>query len=203
MTLYNFYRLMRPRTYVDGWHLEQICWLLERCLTEGKNGIVECPPRHSKSELINIYMPAWWLLEHPLAHFGLVCNSDSLARKFSVACKALILSPSYQEIAPYRLTEDRATQWKIDLPEQTVDFTYMSTSIRGQLSGFGFDVLLLDDLLKNGAEAKSDVIREGVWENVASAAINRLSPTGIVIGCQARLHQEDPVGKLLATQEAA
>jgi hypothetical protein len=200
MTLWDFYRKFRPRTYMDNWHLEQICWVASRCLTEGKNGLFEAPPRHSKSELLNVYAPAWWLLDHPTAHFGLVCNSDSLGRKFSTACRSLILRPDYQEMAPYKLSEDRGTQWKIDTIDQTLDFSYMASGIHGQLTGFGFDVLILDDLLKSGKEAKSDVVREGVWDNVASAAINRLSPQGIVIACQARLHTMDTIGKLLATE---
>ena len=200
MTLWEFYRKFRPRTYTDNWHLEQICWLVSRCLIEAKNGIVEAPPRHSKSEILNLYAPAWWFLDHPTSHFGLVCNSDSLARKFSTACRTLILSPQYQELAPYKLAEDRGNQWKIDTPEQTLDFSYLAAGIAGQLTGFGFDVLILDDLLKSGKEAKSDTIREGVWDNVASAAINRLSPNGIVIACQARLHTMDTIGKLLATE---
>ncbi len=200
MSLWEFYKKFRPRTYTDNWHLEQICWVVSRCLAEGKNGIVEAPPRHSKSELLNVYAPGWWLLDHPTAHFGLVCNSDSLATKFSTACRAVIMSSQYQEMAPYKLVEDRGKQWKIESPDQTLDFSYMAAGISGQITGFGFDVLLLDDLLKSGREAKSDVVREGTWDNVASAAINRLSPNGIVIACQARLHTMDTIGHLLATE---
>jgi hypothetical protein len=201
MTLWEFFLRFRPRSYVNNWHLEFMCWVIMRCLVEAKNGIFEAPPRHAKSELLNVYAPAWWLLDHPTAHFGLVCNSDSLATKFSVATKAIIMSPEYQKLSPYKLAEDRGKQWKIDTPEQTLDFSYMAAGINGQLTGFGFDVLILDDLLKSGREAKSELVREGVWDNVASAAINRLSPNGIVLACQARLHQADTIGKLLATEE--
>lgn len=201
MTLLEFYRRFRPRAYTDNWHLEQICYVVQRALEERKNAIIEAPPRHSKSELINVYGPSWWILDHPTAHFGLVCNSDSLATKFSVAAKSIILSPAYQKLSPYKLCEDRGKQWKIDTPEQTLDFSYMAAGINGQLTGFGFDVLILDDLLKSGREAKSELVREGTWDNVASAGINRLSPDGIVLACQARLHQADTIGHLLATEE--
>ena len=202
MTLWEFYRRFRPKTYTDNWHLEQICYVVSRCLTEGKNGIFEAPPRHSKSELLNVYAPAWWFLDHPTAHFGLVCNSDTLGSKFSVATKAIVMSREYQKLSPYKLCEDRSKQWKIETEEQTLDFSYMSAGINGQLTGFGFDVLILDDLLKSGREAKSDHVREGTWDNVASAGINRLSPNGIVLACQARLHTMDTIGKLLATEDA-
>jgi hypothetical protein len=73
----------------------------------------------------------------------------------------------------------------------------MAAGIRGQLTGHGFDTVIFDDLLKSGAEAKSEVVREGVWDGVVSAAINRLTPDGIIIALQARLHQQDTIGKLL------
>jgi len=53
---------------------------------------------------------------------------------------------------------------------------------------------------KSGQDAKSDTVRNNIWENIVSAALNRLTPTGIVIALQARFHQDDTIGKLLATE---
>jgi phage terminase large subunit-like protein len=96
---------------------------------------------------------------------------------------------------------DRDSEWKIAADKDSMDFTYRATGVRGQITGWGYDVATLDDLLKSGLEAKSDTVRNTVHENVVSAVINRLSPIGILIAMQARLHTEDPIGKLLAMDQ--
>src|SRR6266498_4085145 len=188
MRLLDYYEQKRPRTYMTNWHHRWSCDLLERAFIERKNVILELPPRHSKSELTNVYAPSWRLDAKPTAMFGLVCNSDSLAKKFSVACRNLCQLP---------LEVDRDSQWK-SAALDSLNYSYIGVGIRGQLTGHGFDTVIFDDLLKSGSEAKSDTVRETVWENVVSAAINRLTPDGIVVALQARLHQQDTIGKLLA-----
>jgi hypothetical protein len=189
MTLLEYYEANRPRSYETSWHHRQMCWVLERAYRERKNCILELPPRHAKSELTNVYAPAWWLQDqgHYDMMVGLVCNADNLATKFSSACRNL---------CKLSLEVDRDSQWKVEGLE-SLNFTYFATGIRGQITGHGFDTLVFDDLLKSGLEAKSPTVRESVWDNVVSAAINRLTPNGIIIALQARLHQQDTIGKLL------
>ncbi|HEY4052338.1 MAG TPA: phage terminase large subunit [Terriglobales bacterium] len=197
MKLIDFYERHRPVTYETNWHHRWICDVIERAHRERKYAIIELPPRHGKSEIANIYAPAWSLGENPDALFGLITNSDSLAGKFSVAARNLVQTPLYQKDHPYQLEQDRNKEWKIATVSGGIDVSYRAAGIRGQITGHGFTHLTLDDLLKSGTEAKSDVIRENVWENIASAAINRLTPDGVVVAFQARLHADDPVGKLL------
>ena len=187
MNLLEFYEQKRPRNYETNWHHRWICKALEQAYTERKNLIIEAPPRHSKSEIANVYAPAWRLTSQFDAMFGLVTNSDTLAKKFSLATRNLCELP---------LEIDRDAQWKVEGLD-SLNFTYMGAGIRGNLTGHGFDTVMFDDLLKSGLEAKSDTVRETIWENVCSAAINRLTPDGIIIALQARLHMQDTIGKLL------
>jgi predicted phage terminase large subunit-like protein len=192
-SLFDYYVEKRPRNYETSWHLRWICEVLQRGLLERKNVILECPPRHSKSELANQYAPAWYLEEVGFdQHFGLVCNSDNLGQKFSRACKQLVKMP---------LSVDRDSQWKVAADAESLDYSYRATGIRGQITGWGFDTLILDDNLKSGLEAKSDAVRTTVNENIISAGLNRLSPTGIIVAMQARLHQQDPIGYLLDMEQ--
>ena len=188
MKLLQYYEARRPRSYETSWHHRWMCEVIERSYTERKNSIIEVPPRHGKSEVCNVYGPSWRLDSHHDAKFGLVTNSDTLAAKFSTACRNLASSP---------LSVDRDRQWKLASADESLDFSYLSAGIRGQITGFGFDTVTFDDLLKSGADAKSDAVRENVWENVVSAALNRLTPDGIVVALQARLHHSDVIGKLL------
>jgi len=161
---------------------------LERAAIERPNLVIEAPPSHAKSECCNQYFPAWRLDQVYDENFMLVTNSDSLAKKFSSAARKLVTAP---------LEIDRDAAWKIKGVE-SLNYSYHASGIRGQLTDHGASVLLFDDLVKSGAEAKSDIVRNSIWDGVVSAALNRLSPDGIVVAMQARLHQDDPLGRLLS-----
>ncbi len=187
MSLLEYWEQNRPRTYSTEWFHKWICLVLQRAYAERKSVILEAPPRHGKSELVNTWSASWRLGEVYDEHFMVVANSDALAKKFSVAAKNQVNVP---------LEIDRDAAWKIQGVE-SLNYSYQSFGIRGGMTGHGASVLVFDDLLKSGLEAKSDTVRETVFENICSAAMNRLSPDGIVIAMQARLHQQDPIGKLL------
>jgi predicted phage terminase large subunit-like protein len=191
-SLLSYYEEHRPRNYKTGWHHRMTCDVVERCYRERKHGIIEVPPRHGKSEIINIYAPAWWLEEgHHDSHFGLVCNGQDLANKFARASRNLCKLP----VAP-----DHTSEWKLTADKST-DWTYRGTGINGSLAGFGYSEMSFDDLFKNGMEAKSEVKRSSIIDGVVSQAMNRLTPDGILIATQARLHPSDTIGWLLSSED--
>jgi predicted phage terminase large subunit-like protein len=192
MTLLEYYEANRPRNYTTAEHHKKICHVVERCYRERKHGIIEIPPRHGKSEIINVYAPAWWLAEgHQDSHFGLVCNGQNLADKFCQASRRLCKLP---------VGLDRNSEWRI-ASDKSLDWTYRGTGINGSMAGFGYSEMSFDDLFKNGQEAKSEVKRNSIIDGVCSQAMNRLTPDGIVIATQARLHPSDTIGWLLSSEE--
>jgi len=189
MNLIDYFEKHRPRTYITEWHDRQVCFALQRAYQERKNLIIESHPRSGKSEKVNVYAPAWWLETHPEATFGLVTSEDGLAGKFVSGARKLL---------QYPMEIDRTTEFKIK-GTRSLDLTYTGRGIHSNLSGRGFDAVVFDDVLKSGSDAMSEAIRTRLWTDVCSAAINRLSPTGITIALQARLHSQDIIGKLLET----
>lgn len=191
MNLIDHFEQRRPRQYMTEWHDRWVCALLQRALEERKNLIVEMHPRSGKSEKVNVFAPAWWLESHPESTFGLVCSEDGLAAKFVSGTRRLLADQYEMEI-------DRANEFKIK-GTRSLDLSYTGRGIHSNLSGRGFDCVIFDDVLKSGTDAMSEAVRERLWVDVCSAAINRLSPQGIVIALQARLHQQDIIGRLLET----
>lgn len=192
MRLVEFQEQKMPRTYQRPlpWHARLHCDVVERGMRERQNVIVEEPPRHIKSEAINVYRPAWWINEGNIKnHSAIVCNSQALGDKFCQATSRLVSLPK---------SIDRNSEWRLTADDST-DFNYKSTGIGGQLTGFGFNDVTFDDLFKNGQEAKSETKRNSILDGVVSAALNRLTPDGIVIAMQARLHPSDTIGWLLDT----
>ena len=84
MTFEQFVLENQPRNYPNPlpWFAKQMCNCVERAMRERKNLIIELPPRSWKSELLNVYRPAWWIQEGFIHnHSGLACNSRRARRE--------------------------------------------------------------------------------------------------------------------------
>ncbi|MBZ5569897.1 MAG: hypothetical protein LAN64_18865 [Acidobacteriia bacterium] len=171
MNLIDYFEQHRPKTYITEWHSRQVCRALQQAYESRQNLIIESMPRSGKSEQVNVFAPAWWLESHPDATFGLVCSEDGLAGKFVSGTRRLLADKYEMEI-------DRTNEFKIR-GTRSLDLSYTGRGIHSNLSGRGFDAVVFDDVLKSGSDAQSENIRERLWTDVCSAAINRLSPSGI------------------------
>lgn len=192
MNLLDYFERERPKAYITEWYTRWVCLLLQRCYEERKNGIIEIHPRGGKSEIANCYAPGWWFDTHPDDNLGLITSEDGLASKFVSATRNLLARNGTE------FDYDRASEFKIK-GTRSLDATYTGRGIHSNLAGRGFSALHADDCLKSGTEAMSELVRERLWTDTVSAAFNRLTPDGIVILMQARLHQEDIIGKALNT----
>jgi predicted phage terminase large subunit-like protein len=75
--------------------------------------------------------------------------------------------------------------------------SYIAAGVGGGITGEGASVLIIDDPLKNAAEASSDTIRESIWQWYITTAITRLEPDGAKIVIMTRWHDDDLAGRLL------
>ena len=72
------------------------------------------------------------------------------------------------------------------------------TGIGGSFTGYGFNLLIIDDPVKDRAEAESEVIRNNTWNWYTAVARTRLEPNASIIVLMTRWHEDDLVGRLLA-----
>jgi hypothetical protein len=89
------------QTYVPGWHIDAICWQLER-VRRGKirRLIINMPPRSLKSIAASVAFPAFLLGRDPSSRIICVSYSSDLAKKHSNDFRALIETPSYRSLFP-------------------------------------------------------------------------------------------------------
>ena len=90
----------------------------------------------------------------------------------------------------------RASDWQL-----TQGGGMMTAGVGGPFTGRGFDLLIIDDPIKNRQEASSPTIRKHIIEWWRSTARTRLEPNGSIIVVQTRWHEEDLIGYLLAGEE--
>jgi len=156
------------------------------------------PPRHGKSMLTSEIFPAWYLGRHADRYVVGASYSTDLATDFGRKVRNAIADPLHTAIFPKcRLANDSGGQQKFDT---TADGAFFAVGRGSGLTGRGAHLLLLDDLLKDRAEADSEVIRKGLHEWYGHVAYTRLMPGAAIVNIQTRWHQDDLGGRLLREQ---
>lgn len=157
------------------------------------------PPRHGKSELASIRLPAWYLGRQPHKQFLSVSATDQLAADFGRSVRNTIDSPEYRAIFSTSLAEDSQAKGKWHTKDGGI---YYALGIGGSVMGRGGDVILIDDPFGKMEDAQSELIRKNVWDWYTGTAYNRLMPGGSIVVINHRLHEDDLCGRLLAQQAA-
>lgn len=187
--------------YQPGWVHQDICRRLEKFVEDVENRrsprlILTVPPRHGKSTLVSDMFPSWVLGKHP--EWELIASSYSLALplKFSRDIRNRLRDPSYQAIFPGTTLRDdaqAAEEWRL-----TSGGGYRAAGVGGGITGMGAHILLVDDPVKDAAEANSETIRGNTKSWFNTAAYSRLAPGGGVLLVMTRWHDDDLVGHVLA-----
>lgn len=180
--------------FVPAPYLELVAAKLEACrLGKCKRLIVNVPPRHLKSHIASICLPAWCLGHHPSMSIICVSYGQDLADKMARDTRTLMQSARYQQLFPTRLNRLAAHDF-----ETTQRGQRMATSIGGALTGRGADIIIADDPLKP-EDALSPTQRQKVNDWYDSTLVSRLNDknTGIIVIVMQRLHEDDLVGHVL------
>ncbi len=186
--------------YRVNWHHRLLIDKLEAVERgEIKRLIVTMPPRHGKSEVCSIQLPAWYIGRNPEKNIIATSYSSDLATDFGRQVRNLVDTPEYKGIFEARLAEDSMARgrWNTDK-----DGAYFAVGVGGAVTGRGADLLLIDDPIKNRKDADSQVVRDAVWDWYTSTARTRLSPTGAQVVIQTRWHEDDLAGRLLRSENA-
>ena len=187
--------------YQPGWVHHDIAARLQRFsqeVTEKKSPrlMLLVPPRHGKSELASIRLPAWHIghnPEHGVINAGY--NLD-LPMIFSRKVRGLLRDPQYQAMFPdARLDpETQATEaWMTDKGGG-----FIAAGVGGGLTGKGANILIIDDPLKNMEEADSADRRQLIDEWYQSPAYTRLAPGGGVLLIETWWNWDDLAGRIQA-----
>lgn len=167
---------------------------------EIKKLMIFCPPRHGKSELISYKFPTWFLGRNPDKRVIHSSYSASLSNTFSKKDRDLIQDKRYRLVfdeVNVRQDSRAGDHWDL----QDFKGGMISSGVGGAITGYGADLFIIDDPVKNQEEAESEVMREKVWEWYKAVARTRLEPNGKQVLIMTRWHRHDLAGKILAEQD--
>lgn len=162
---------------------------------EIKKLMIQCPPRHGKTELASIRFPAWFIGRNPSKQIISASYSGRLAETFGRKVRNTIADPEYKKIFPdVSLASDSKAnnRWHTNK-----DGIYLASGVQGASTGYGADLLIIDDPLRDAAEADSELIRDKVWDWFATVAFTRRQKDAAIVVIQTRWHEDDLSGRLL------
>lgn len=157
----------------------------------GLRMIVNLPPRYGKTELISKWLPTWYLDNWPHLKVMMCSYGSNLAVDSGRTVRDEFEN---NPILRTKLREDiRAVgEWK------TKEGGGMKCEgIGGGITGFGYNLGIIDDVLKDAADAYSPVMRNAGWEWFKSTFYYRKEPGAHIIVLGHRWHSDDLFGRLM------
>lgn len=154
---------------------------------ECKRLIITMPPRHGKSETVTIRYAAWRLEREPKLNIILGSYNQKLANRFSRRIRAIV-----EERIPLAKDKRSADEW-----ETKARGGVKAVGVGAGITGFGGSLVIIDDPVKNRAQAESRTMRDNVWDWFNDDIYTRLEPGASIILIQTRWHEDDLAGRLL------
>ena len=187
----------------DREYLVELCNALQDFMnSEDDILVINAPPRHGKSRSVQLFIE--WLLGKD-ASLKIMTGSynESVATQFSKGVRNTIQEQKadegkiiYSDIFPNRKIKagDGASNlWSLEGGHNN----YLATSPGGTATGFGADVLVIDDLIKSAMEANNSRVLEEHWEWFTNTMLSRLEGLRKIIVIMTRWHSKDLAGRVL------
>ena len=171
--------------------------LVKAATTPDARLIVCMPPQEGKSQRASRRFPLWQLHRRPDTRIAIVSYESNVARRWGRAIRDDITQHS--RLLGRRVRQDLSAQheWALDGHEGGV----YTTGIGGALTGRPVDLLIIDDPIKDRADADSPTIRRNVVDWWTDTGMTRLAPGAPVVLIQTRWHPDDLAGWLLQQED--
>lgn len=165
--------------------------------------IVNMPPRHGKSRTVGCFVE-WILGVNQKEKIMTGSYNETLSTSFSKNVRNTIMEEKsdvdqvvYSDIFPgvtIQRGDGAMNMWSLANGYNN----YLATSPTGTATGFGASLLIIDDLIKNAAEAYNADVLAKHWDWFTNTMLSRLEEGGKIIIIMTRWHSDDLAGKALA-----
>lgn len=159
---------------------------------EAKRVIIQMPTRIGKTEKATVRFPAMWLEERPTDNIIVTGYNDKFAAR---------LSRKIQRVVRGRL--QLAPDKKGSHDWETINGGgVIAGGVGVGVAGLPANLIMVDDPTKNREDAYSEAHRDKVWEWFIEDIYTRLEPDGAIVITAARRHEDDLIGRILASEDA-
>jgi predicted phage terminase large subunit-like protein len=214
-SLQSFIRYINPEYIVSDFS-QTVCSELERFYSDAIQGlrpvlILGAPPQHGKSDMVSRYAPAWFFGQNPDLSIGGLSYGKDLATDMNRDVQRIMMSEQYANIFPETtLNSKRVVTVEVEAKRNSETFEivgakgrYIAQGVGGPLTGKRLDIGIIDDPIKNAAEALSETVKEGIWNWYITTFQTRLSQRSGQIIMATRWATDDLSGRIIATNPRA
>lgn len=206
-SLEAFTTFTKPNYHVN-WHHRLIFKSIDRFLEDPtkRRLMVFVGPRRGKSEIISRRLPAYYLGKFPDNNIIATSYGDSLATKLNREVQRIIDNDLYREVFPDTQlsgsnvkTSSRGSYIRTSDRFEVVghEGAYRSSGVGGGITGMGFNLGIIDDPLKDAAEAKSPTRKRKIWDWYDTTFSTRAAPGAKTILIMTRWATDDLAGTLI------
>jgi hypothetical protein len=175
--------------------------------------LISCPPQEGKSQRMGAVVPLWFLIRDPSRRIALASYEQSLAARNGLVVRQAIETygagykgdrgANQDDELGLILDPDNAKQanWSLaDVPGRR-NGGIVSVGVGSAFTGRAVDVLIVDDPVKNAADADSPEQRKKSHNWYQAVAETRLAGNPIVVVIQTRWHEDDLMGWLIRNDD--
>lgn len=201
----DFVKYLHP-DYSMKWFHKLICDKIELFEQRKiKKLMIFVPPQHGKTELTTRKAPPYFLGKNPDRKIAIATYNATLAARFNRDIQRNIDNEKYYDVFPNTyLNESNVVTVSQNYLRNSEMFEivghkgFVKTVGRGgALTSTTVDIGIIDDPIKDRAEAMSPTIRESLWSWYQDVFETRLHNDSQQILIQTRWHEEDLAGRLL------
>ena len=181
-SFWDYCNVLAPDFYLpDRGYLYRVCMQLQDFLYNDVGVlIVNAPPRHGKSRTAGKYVE-WVMGKDPTFKIMTGSYNETLSTVFSSSVRDTISASKvnpydivYSDIFPdTKIKRGDAAKniWSLEGSEVK---SYLATSPTGTATGFGADMLVIDDIIKSAQEANTTAILAKHWDWFTNTMYSRL-----------------------------
>ncbi|WP_181039185.1 phage terminase large subunit [Enterococcus faecalis] len=202
---WDYCKLMASDFYKqDREYLKELCDDLQEFIYDSDNDVlvINEPPRHGKSRTAGKFVE--WLLGNDTRKKIMTGSyNETLSTTFSKGVRNAIQEIKadegrivFSDVFPgveIKSGDGAMNLWSLNGGYNN----YLATSPTGTATGFGADIIIIDDLIKNAEEANNAMVLEKHWDWFTNTMLSRLETGGKIIIIMTRWHSNDLAGKAL------
>ncbi|MFF1444126.1 terminase large subunit domain-containing protein [Streptomyces sp. NPDC058295] len=167
--------------------------------------LITMPPRHGKSRRAARWAPLWYLSRHPDHRVMIASYSADLADDHGRWIRDAINTYGPAIGLSLHAGSKAANRFDLANPEtgERLEGGLVTAGVGGGLTGKGAHLAVVDDPIKDAADAESPTMRKRLWDWWTSVLNTRIEPGGSIIVIQTRWHEDDLAGRILAGEDAS